>query len=74
MGVRLRYIIVAAILLFVIFYFYTSSKLPPEQTQGIIQPIVSHDGRFTYESPFIFIGKFFRWNTKKWYNINACNA
>jgi protein-tyrosine sulfotransferase len=56
MGVRLRYIIVAAILLFVIFYFYTSSKLPPEQTQGIIQPIVSHDGRFTYESPFIFIG------------------
>lgn len=56
MGVRIRYITVAIIILFVIFYFYTSSKLPQEETQGVIQPIISQDGRFTHESPFIFIG------------------
>uniref|UniRef100_A0A7E4VSY5 Protein-tyrosine sulfotransferase n=1 Tax=Panagrellus redivivus TaxID=6233 RepID=A0A7E4VSY5_PANRE len=54
---RHRYLIIGILaFVFVYFFLWSSSNELPKPVTGVIQPVVSVDGNYNAQSPFIFIG------------------
>ncbi|KAE9554895.1 hypothetical protein FO519_001923 [Halicephalobus sp. NKZ332] len=56
MGIRLRYFLLFILLILVFIYYYGNSDDSSKVNKGVLQPIISNDGRVDVQSPFIFIG------------------